>query len=360
MVLILIPVVLIGVLLILFTGGILTQRVVRTPSFRDAQGEVVEHSIAEFYRVPINGDTHSVLIRGENLDNPVMLFLHAGPCLSETGLMRNFHAQLEKHYTMAYYDMRGSGKSYNFFQRYSFSTEQLLQDIHEMTAFLKDKLDTDKIGLLGHSFGAGFGALAANTYPDDYSIFIGIGQPSNINEQNRVTYKWVVDIATNDQNSEALKELAEVNNYWESTEAEEYFPGMMIHKKWVAFYGGQIVGERDFIPFVLRNLRSGEYNFFDYLPFYLGMNAGGPASFDIMISTNLKEQAADFQCPVIFITGRQDFNLGPAVAEDYFNSIDAPMKAMYWFEDSAHFPHFEEAGLFQSIMIDEILPLLEQ
>ncbi len=64
-----------------------------------------------------------------------------------------------------------------------------------MTKYLKEKLNKDKIGLIGHSFGAGFGALAASTYPDDYSIYIGIGQPSDITEQNRVTYLSTIETA---------------------------------------------------------------------------------------------------------------------------------------------------------------------
>lgn len=358
----LIPIlILVGVLLIVFIGGFLTQRFLSTPAFKDTNGKIIENSIAEFIRVPINGDKHTILIRGKSLNNPVLLFLHAGPCLSETGLMRNFNSPLEDHYTMVYYDMRGSAKSYSLFQNYrkTFSTNQLLSDIHEMTKYLKTKLKIEKIGLMGHSFGAGFGALAASTYPKDYSIFIGIGQPSNINEQNRITYLWTVETAKKDNNEKALLELEKANNYWTLKTEKEYFSKMMIHKKWVAYYGGQIVGEKDFIPFILSNLRCKEYNIFDYVPYMLGMMAGGPASFDIMISTNLKKQAATFEAPFIFLTGRQDYNLGPAIAEDYYNTIDAPYKKMYWFENSAHFPHFEEVELFQKIMIDEILPILK-
>lgn len=359
--LILIPLsIVVGALLILLIGGFLTQRFVHTPQFTDSNGTVLEKSIAQFSRVSINGDKQALLIRGKNIHNPVLLFLHAGPCLSETGLMRNFNSVLEEHYTMVYYDMRGSAKSYSLFQNYrkSFSTEQLLHDIHEVTTFLKKRLNKDKIALMGHSFGAGFGALAASTYAEDYSAYIGLGQPSNINEQNRVTYDWTVETAKKDKNPKALVELEKANNYWTAKTEKEYFPKMMAHKKWVGHYGGQLVGKRGFIPFILSNLTCKEYNIFDYAPYMLGMMAGGPASFDIMLSTNLKKQAANFEAPFILLTGRQDYNLGPAVAEAYWNEVSAPLKRMYWFEDSAHFPHFEESERFQKIMIDEVLPLL--
>ncbi len=353
--------ILIGILLIAFVGGLMTQRFVNTPPFTDTNGNVINNSISEFCRVSINGDTHAILIRGKDLDNPVLLFLHAGPCLSETGLMRNFNSELENYYTMVYYDMRGSAKSYTPFQNYkkTFNTNQLLLDIHEMTLYLKEKLNKDKIGLMGHSFGAGFGALAAATYPNDYSIHIGIGQASNPTEQNGVTYLWALETAKNDHNDKAVSELARANNYWKLTDEKEYFSKMMIHKKWIAYYGGQLAGKTDFFPFVLSNLTCREYNLFDYVPFLLGMMAGGPASFDIMVTTDLKKQAANFEAPFIFLTGRQDYNLGAAIVEDYCDYINAPLKKMYWFENSAHFPHLEEPALFQKIMIEEILPIVE-
>lgn len=353
--------ILIGILFIVSFGVFITKRFVKTPPFKGPDGNVSQNSIAEFCRVPINNDTHAILIRGKNLDNPVLLFLHAGPCLSETGLMRNFHSELENYYTMVYYDMRGCAKSNNPFQdlKKTYKTNTLLQDIHEMTQFIKGKLNKKKIGLIGHSFGAGFGALAAYTFPKDYSIFIGLGQASDINEQNRIAYSWALETAKNDQNEKAVFELESANDYWNSKNAKEYFPKMMIHKKWVGYYGGQIVGKKDFIPFLLSNLLCNEYNLFDYVPYLLGMITSGPASFDIMISTNLKKQAAIFEAPFILLTGRHDYNLSPPVAEDYYNTVSAPMKKMFWFENSAHFPHFEEPELFQKIMVEEILPIVK-
>lgn len=353
--------ILVGILLIIVIGGFITQRLVRTPQFKNPDGTLRLNSIAEFRRVSINGDSHAILIRGKDLNNPILLFLHAGPCLSETGLMRNFNSELEDHYTMVYYDMRGSAKSYSLFQNYkkTFTTRQLLQDIHEMTLYLKKSLGKDKIALMGHSFGAGFGALAAATFPDDYLMYIGIGQASNPTEQNRVSYLWALDTAKKNKNEQAVLELEEVNNYWLLRDKKSYFSKMMVHKKWIAYYGGQLVGKTDFVPYVLGNLTCREYNLFDYAPYLLGMMAGGPASFEIMTTTDLKKQASEFKIPFIFITGRQDYNLALDVVKDYYNTINAPLKKMFWFENSAHFPHVEESKLFQKIMIEEILPIIK-
>ena len=97
-----------------------------------------------------------------------------------------------------------------------------------------------------------------------------------------------IDTAKKDKNDKAILELNEANQYWELKDAKSYFPKMMVHKKWIGYYGGQLVGKKDFLPFVLNNLTCREYNIFDYAPYLLGMMAGGPASFQIMTSTDFK------------------------------------------------------------------------
>lgn len=350
-----------GVFLIIFTGSYLTQRIVKTPIFKDEQGNRLTNSIAEFCRIPINGDKHALLIRGKSLDNPILLFLHAGPSLSETGLMRNFNPELEEHYTMVYYEMRGSAKSFSLFQNYikTFTTEQLLDDIHKVTQYLKTRFKKDKIAILGHSFGAGFGALTAATYPDDYSCFISVGVGANPTKMNKLSYAWTLKMAHEEKNEKAIAELKQLDQYWLLKNRKEYIPKMIKHKKWVGYYDGQLIGQNGFMGFVIKNMRCKEYGIFDYFPFYLGMMKCANASFDIMVSTDLCKQASNINTPVVFIAGKKDFNAVPEMIEEFYEAIKSPSKKIYWFENSAHFPHIEENKKFQDIMINEVLPIIK-
>jgi proline iminopeptidase len=355
----LIPVVIAGILAVLISGAFLTQRFVRTPPFRDAEGKIRPESIAEFRRVPIGEDTQAILIRGENRANPVVLLLHAGPCLSEMGLMRNINAELETHFTMVYWDQRGAGKSYTPLQNYArtFTMERLLEDIRDMTAFLKKHLGVSRIVLMGHSFGAGFGAMAAAKHPEDYAVFVGIAQAVVPTEADRLSYGRALNRAMETGNQRAVEELRRIEGYWTRRTKNEYFPPMMVLKKWIGFFGWQIVGQTNFVPYVLKRLRCTEFTVFDYPPYMLGMLAGGAASFDIFIKANLREQALAFKMPVVFMTGRHDHNTVTELVEGYFAMIDAPKKDMIWFENSAHFPHIEEPEVFRKAMIETVLPL---
>jgi pimeloyl-ACP methyl ester carboxylesterase len=350
--------VLIGLVLFITAGAVITENFVYTPAFKGADGKKLPGSIAEFRRVNLGGISQAILVRGKNLDNPVLLFLHAGPGLSETSLMRNMNSVLENYYTMVYLDQRGGGKSYSLFDDYkNFTTKQLVQDIHELTQYLKKRFNKEKIIIMGHCFGAGFGALTAAIYPDDYSLFIAIAQPVCPVDIDRLSNAWNIEQAKREVNDKAIKELESVNGFWNLKEPKGYFNGMMVNKKWVGYYGGMIAGKKGFVSFVLKNLLSLEYSVFDYTPYMLGMTFGGPAAWEIMITTDFRKQVPEFKCPIIFLQGRQDYNVVPEFTKEYFNTVKAPYKKMYWFEKSAHFLHIEEKELFQKVMIDDVLPV---
>ena len=57
-----------------------------------------------------------------------------------------------------------------------------------------------------------------------------------------------------------------------------------------------------------------------------------------------------FDVPVGLIMGRHDMVTPTALAKDYFDQIDAPIKAWYEFEETAHFPHFEQPRQFTAAL----------
>jgi dipeptidyl aminopeptidase/acylaminoacyl peptidase len=57
-------------------------------------------SIATLEEVTIGGIKQWVLIRGENIDNPLMLFLHGGPGTVQIGFAPKFQKDLEKDFVV--------------------------------------------------------------------------------------------------------------------------------------------------------------------------------------------------------------------------------------------------------------------
>ena len=95
-------------------------------------------------------------------------------------------------------------------------------------------------------------------------------------------------------------------------------------------------------------------------PEKLRFNPAAARSFDLLyadlLSMNLIEAVPQVEVPVFFAEGRYDQLAPVEVAERYFSSLMAPRKEWVLFEDSAHFPQWEERERFHRLLASTVLP----
>jgi len=60
--------------------------------------------------------------------------------------------------------------------------------------------------------------------------------------------------------------------------------------------------------------------------------------------------------PVFFAVGRFDHIAPFEASQEYFSSLTAPKKQWIWFENSAHFPQWEEMEKFHDLLTQIIVP----
>lgn len=83
-----------------------------TPAFKDERGNIIENSVAEMRMVSLGNTKQSIIIRGKDRNNPILLLVHGGPGSAETPLFRYYNAALENNFIVVYWDQRACGKSY--------------------------------------------------------------------------------------------------------------------------------------------------------------------------------------------------------------------------------------------------------
>ena len=176
-----------AVALLALTAGIM--RPASTDPILSATRTPMAGSVAELIRVPVGGHDQTMMIRGSNTTNPVLLFLAGGPGGTELGAMRRHSQALEQDFVVATWDQRGTGKSYDDLDPTSTLTlEQAVSDTIEVSNYLRSRFDQDKIYLVGNSWGTILGVLAAQQHPELYRAFVGAGQMVNPRETDRVFY----------------------------------------------------------------------------------------------------------------------------------------------------------------------------
>jgi pimeloyl-ACP methyl ester carboxylesterase len=140
--------------------------------FLDENGNPLAGSISEKIFVNIDGVEQGMFIKGKNVHNPVLLYLHGG--MPDYFLTQRYPTSIEDDFTVVWWEQRGSGISYrDDIPKESITLEQLISDTLAVTNYLRNRFHREKIYLMGHSGGTFFGIQVAARYPELYYAYIG-------------------------------------------------------------------------------------------------------------------------------------------------------------------------------------------
>lgn len=313
------------------------------------------NNIYKIEEVEIGGIKQYIQIRGENKNNPVILFLHGGPGYAQISYAHKYQSKIEKNFVVINWDQRGAGKSYNKnINRESMTLEQFLADTNEVIDYLIKKFNKNKIYLAGHSWGSLLGIFTAKRYPDKLYAYIGIGQAIDYLKGEKISYEYTLSRAKKDNNKKALEDLNEIGY-----PPYKNIHDLMLERKWLAYYDGVEIKTNTLRDIICGILFYPGYSWLDGIRFY----KGNKFSMDTISSSfnyiqngetevNLFKQVPHLKVPVYFCMGRNDYNTPFELVEEYYKKLKAPKKELYWFEESAHFPHFEEPDKFTEILLN--------
>ncbi|MEE4194749.1 MAG: alpha/beta hydrolase [Anaerolineae bacterium] len=330
-----------------------------TPPILDKNGEPVPGSIAVMEQVELGGQKQWVIIRGEDTTKPVLLLLSGGPGASESARFLRFNQELEQHFVVVIWEQRGCAKSYPAHTpKADLTISQYVSDIVELTQYLQDRFDEDKIYLTGHSWGTIIGALAAEEYPELFHAYIGTAQMVDVRKADQIIYAAVLEHAVSTGDDAFVKTLKEQGEppYFGKSPIQPY--STLFGREYSVFEYPNIKNE-DFRrngDALLMMLKQPEYGWLDRIYYLLGLMNTFNVVYPQLQDLDLREEAANFELPVYIILGRHDMNNPLPVPEEYFNLIEAPHKELIFFEDSGHGMIWEEADKFHSLLIDTIIP----
>jgi proline iminopeptidase len=349
----------IAFVLLLFIGWLIIVSPGKTEPIRDAQGKVIEGSIAEIQKMEIGGIKQFVVIRGKSTQNPVLLMLHGGPGSPQAHMNLKYNKKLEDYFIVVNWDQRGAGGSYSKdIPKESINIDQMVEDTRELSQYLIKRFQKDNIFILGHSWGSYLGMRTVYKYPKLYKAYIGIGQVSDQRKSEELSYQFVMNQAKETKNEKAIRELDEIG-YPENGIYKDLQKGMTIERNWVMQYGGAswMKTKKYFIPaFIVPLLQFKEYTITDKINYLKGLKSSQELLWDPLMNQQLVDIVKKVEVPVYILQGRHDYQTCFDLAKNYFDSLQAPRKEFIEFSNSAHLlPYDLENDKFHDVMINKIL-----
>jgi pimeloyl-ACP methyl ester carboxylesterase len=311
----------------------------------------IQSGINSLEEINLGGCKQWILIRGENVENPVLLFLHGGPGFPEMPFTHIDSGLLEKHLIVVNWDQRGAGKSYNEdIPKESLNIAQFLSDTRELIQLLKTRFDKRRIFLLGHSWGSVLGLYTAHRHPEDLYAYIGMGQVINMMDGETSSYEYAFQRAEEANDKESQQLLLKIGRPPFKGGIED----LHIQRMVLAKYGGSF---RKVSYAGLEELRNGSpfYNERDKNNFMSGYLFSITSLWDELMQVDFFADIKEIRIPVYFFAGKYDYSAPFELLKIYEKKLEAPYKEITWFLESGHWPNIEEPQVFQETIIKIIL-----
>jgi pimeloyl-ACP methyl ester carboxylesterase len=336
--------------LLLLAAGL--ARPARTDPIVDADGRRVPGAVAELTRADINGHDLAMMIRGHDVDNPVLLYLAGGPGGSELGAMRNHLPELEKHFTVVTWDQRGTGTSYRDLDPTSTITlDGYVSDTLAVTDYLRDRFGQDKIYLLGQSWGSVLGVLATQRAPERYRAFIGTGQMVNVLETDRIFYADTLEWARASGNDELVASLTKIGPPPYSSVLDYETALSYEHEVYPYDHTGNSEGEGGFSE----NIFVEEYALVDQVHLLAAFMDTFTVLYPQLQEIDFQQTATKLDVPVFFVQGAHEAPGRARLFQDWYPRLTAPGKDLVVLDTSGHRPLFEQPDEFVDYMVGTVL-----
>ncbi len=324
--------------------------------FLDENGNLLAGSISEKIHVDINGVEQGMFIKGKDINNPVLLFVHGGPGMPEYWLTQRYPTGLEDYFTVVWWEQRGAGLSYSpDIPAETMTAEQFISDTLEVARYLRQRFGHDKIYLMAHSWGSYIGIQAARE-PELFHAYIGIGQISYQIQSEQIAYEYALEYYRQNGDTSMAKKLEAAPptltvplpaNYEALRDAYMHGAGIGTTRDMKSVIAGIFLPSWQFREYTLGekvNLWRGKFH----------SRSREFSLWDKMQVTDMTQQVTEFEVPVYFFHGKYDYTCAYPLAKDYFEKINAPIKGFYTFEQSAHSPMFEEPEKMLKIFQEDV------
>jgi pimeloyl-ACP methyl ester carboxylesterase len=302
--------------------------------------------------VPIGTLSQWIQIRGEDRDNPVVLFLHGGPGIVNSAFTPIFRAW-EHDFTLVQWDQPGAGKTFRRNGRARkdpLTIEGMVQDSIEVTEWVLRHLNQRRLILFAISWGTVLGTLMAKRRPDLFWAYVGTGQFVNWTTSEPLGYELALERAQMLGDGKTLKALKTIGPPPYADEKTLGAERRAMGKVGVETFPNL----RDLMS---ASLLSPGYSLRDGFAFFRGIQSSSTKLLPQIMAYDAHQLGTTFEIPLFFFQGAIDMYTPAKSVQEYFATLQAPHKELVLWENEGHVTFLSNPEIVHKDLVARVRPL---
>ena len=309
--------------------------------------------VVESHYIELGGEQQYIFERGNDINNPVIIYLHGGPSSPDSYETYVFTDYLADNYTVISWDQRGCGRTYfanndGNCPDSSVDFERAVEDLDELVDYALEKYNKDEVIIMGWSYGTILGTRYITEHPEKVSSYIGIGQFVDMVTNEQMGYDVALEMSyahctgtaelqqayERYQETGALPEMLALRNltYPFLSTNQTHAKDLTLPAVFSPYFGMD-----DFRWFLLQ---LGDVN--NYLTYNQPL-------FDYL-TVNTREFGTEYDIPVYYITGSADYTCNPTLVGLFIEELSAPEIEFFIMDGCGHGCHYDNAAEFANLI----------
>ncbi len=319
---------------------------------------VTENGIQESEYVELGGIEQYVKIRGQNKDNPVVIFLHGGPGGSLSYIMPTYQQPLEKKYTFVNWDQRGCGRTYYKNENAEVTYELLENDLDELVDYVCKKLGKERVFILGYSWGTVLGSNYVQKHPEKVMAYFSAGQVINGVQGEIYASEQAMKAAKAEGKQKMYDEISAYRDKLETMTKDNFDINEFMKNRANTAHYLTPLSQKSSFSMVWAGMTSSEMNLDDIKwtqktseELFNSQNGIEKELLNyFMFEYNAYDDAPSYDVPVYFIIGENDMITPCPMVQEYCDSLRGTNKTISVIPGAGHNAFFDKPGDFNSIL----------
>ena len=321
-----------------------------------------QNSIEDVVALDIRGTKQWLFIRGEDKNNPVLIFFPGGPGESFVPLSIPYGTELEKRFNIVHVETGAVGKSDQY--KVGPNIDEMTSDAFEMIKYLKKRFNKNKVYVLGHSFGSVIGTKLAQGYPSSIAALITVGPAIQWKHGNEITFKKLMAKAKQLNNQQAIDELSKIphNLVKSGTNGQIDFSAVVIQRKWLEKFNMFNVFEHgtkkqwfDYLTSpdhsIMESCKLTRITICQYLTENLNWWSNWKNALPDVIGFDAFESVKTLDVPYLALVGEKDNVTPKEITKLFVQKLHAPKKAFIEIKNADHYAFLDEPEEFQKAVL---------